>query len=111
MTPLTDDEIRELKNDVIHPRQVVVQIIDELLSLRAVVGKLPKTADGEYVFPDMKLYQYNTRPDGSEYECCISVCLAAHTGDYYDPHEQEWEQWFSTREAALAAGTRTEGES
>ena len=72
----------------------------EIGRLRAIVDKLPKTANGVPVVPGMKLWDANVSlaPYGP-----IDVVMAGNDGDYYQPHEWDWDNCYSTKEAAEAA--------
>lgn len=72
-------------------RLAMPRLIAELESLRTVVGKLPKTADGILIVPGMKLFSHL----GTEkiYEESAGPIATRY----------EFENYFSTREAAIDA--------
>jgi len=92
----------------------VRELAARVAELEAIVAKLPKTADGVPVVPDGEYFQLNRRGDGTtwwtgEGDRVVAV-MAGYTGDYYDPHGQDWDEFYSTREAALAAAQPTNKE-
>jgi hypothetical protein len=71
-------------------------LIAEVVRLRAIVGKLPKTADGEPVVPGMKLWIVNSSNEAVETE----PLLLGDSEGWLQDYEMEV---YSTREAAEAA--------
>ena len=83
------------------------ELLDEVIHLRAIVAKLDRTADGEYVVPGMTIYcpygheAYNHH---NRAYCCTGCCWDdgcqsdSGSGTHYRYHE-----CYSTAEAALKA--------
>ena len=66
--------------------------------LRKLIDQQPKTKDGVPVVDGMTVYPPHPRNDEGY------VCeMAAETGDYYDPSAINFGEYYSTREAAMAA--------
>ena len=90
----------------IEPIRCLRESADEIERLRAIVDKLPKTADGVPVVPGMTLYSsQNICGAFRKPEIVVSLEVYANheTSEWMDGH-LEVELLYSTREAAEAAG-------
>lgn len=109
MSRLTDEQVRRLWHKVMREgigRGLQIDAcLTELLELRAVVGKLPKTADGVPIMPGMKLWgslRWNDEPGTATLRGTFSEGYSVLVPEWGMNVRPEIETW-STKEAALAA--------
>ena len=117
LTPPTEAEIA----DVISPLSqagfrdgalTVRRLAMQRDRLRAIVDRLPKTADGVPIVPGMKVYPLFPIDDpefseDDDYATCVLKLRDALTGETFEPNEWIPGKCYSTQEAAEAA--RKEG--
>ena len=105
-----DDEFWDpMSYDVDTKAEVATVLAARIEELEAAVEKLPKTADGKYVTPGTELWSWSRYPAWSPPELGMSWARMDESdepvvhGDTngYAPHD--FQEYYSTREAALAA--------
>jgi hypothetical protein len=67
--------------------------------LRGILSGLERTAEGDIVVAGMELWE----ADGFVYGPIKVVGMAGDDGDFYAPHQFDWDKCYRTREAAEAA--------
>lgn len=74
--------------DKIAAEAVVCGLRQKLAEARAVIDKLPKTADGMPAYPGMNLYRYNSYTN----MVCDAQCMYLSVSDLYSTREAAGEQ-------------------
>jgi hypothetical protein len=119
MSRLTDEQVQmEIEFRERYGESACADLHRELLELRAVVAKLPKTADGVPVVPGDKVHYAETGPRGGLYYQELIAGTDEHAGRWWWDDDtnsmgREWEpvrliaKGYSTKEAAIAAAGET----